>query len=114
MGTIMGISGKTILLFAAIIATQIIGGIFLPRTNAFRHVGWTVLCVGTYIISFWCMSVSISRGLPLSMLMPILAATVPLALVIVGVVIYREPASLQKIAVLGAACIAIGFASTMK
>ena len=114
MGTIAGISIQTILLFAAIIITQIVGGMFLPRTEAFRNLPWTAACLGTYIPSFYLMALVISRGMPLSMMLPIMAALVPLAMVGVGVWMYGEPASFAKIAWLVAACGAIGVASAMK
>jgi multidrug transporter EmrE-like cation transporter len=114
MGSVFGIPVQTILLFAFIIVTQILGGILLPRTDAFRNVGWTALCLAAYIVSFWVMALVISRGMPLSLLLPLLAAIVPLAMVGVGVWIYGEPASTAKIAWLLAACGAIGVASSMK
>jgi multidrug transporter EmrE-like cation transporter len=114
MSTVFGIPVQTVLLFALIIVTQILGGIFLPRTDAFRNVGWTALCLGTYILSFWVMALVISRGMPLSLLLPLLAAIVPLAMVGVGVWIYGEPASMAKIGWLLAACGAIGVASSIK
>jgi multidrug transporter EmrE-like cation transporter len=114
MGTVFGIPVQTVLLFAVIIITQIIGGIFLPRTDAFRNIPWTVACLGTYLLSFYLMSLMISRGMPLSLLLPLMAALVPLAMVGVGVWLYGEPASFAKIGWLVAACGAIGVASAMK
>lgn len=114
MGSTSGMSLQTVLLFVAVIATQIIGGIFLPRTDAFRSLGWTAACLGTYTLSFYLMAVIISRGVPLSLLLPLMAAIVPLALVGVGVFMYNEPASWSKIGWLVAACGAIGVASAMK
>ncbi len=114
MSSVFGIPMQTILLFIAIIATQILGGIFLPRTDAFRNIPWTAICLGTYILSFWMMALMISRGMPLSLLLPLMAAIVPLALVGVGVFMYHEPASYAKIGWLVAACGAIGVASYVK
>jgi multidrug transporter EmrE-like cation transporter len=114
MGTIFGTSVQTILLFAAIIVTQILGGVFLPRTDAFRNLGATALCLGIYLVSFYLTSLVISRGMPLSLLLPLMAAIVPLAMVGVGVMIYDEPASFAKLAWLVAACGAIGVASYVK
>lgn len=114
MGTLFGVSLQTILLFAVIIITQIVGGIFLPKTDAFRNLPWTLACLGTYLLSFYIMALVISRGMPLSLMLPIMAALVPLAMVGVGVWFYGEPASLAKIGWLVAACGAIGVASAMK
>lgn len=114
MGTIAGVSLQTILLFVAIIVTQIMGGTMLPKTDAFRDIPWTTACLGTYILSFWMMALAISRGVPLSMMLPIMAALVPLAMVGIGVWLYGEPASFAKIAWLIGACGAIGIASAVK
>ncbi len=114
MGTMFGVSVQTILMFAAIIITQIIGGTLLPKTDAFRDLPWTAACLGTYVLSFWMMALAISRGVPLSMMLPIMAALVPLAMVGVGVWLYGEPASFTKIAWLVGACGAIGIASAVK
>lgn len=114
MGMVFGIPVQTILIFALIIATQILAGTFLPRTDAFRNLPWTAACLGTYILSFWLMAVLIGRGVPLSLLLPLMAALVPLAMVGVGVWIYHEPASWTKLAWLFAACGAIGVASAVK
>lgn len=114
MGSIFGVSVQTIGLFALIIATQILGGMMLPRTDAFRNLAWTAGCLGTYVLSFFMMALAISRGVPLSMMLPIMAALVPLAMVGVGVWMYGEAASMAKIAWLVAACGAIGVASAMK
>lgn len=114
MGSVFGVSVQTVLLFFLIIVTQIIGGIFLPRTDAMRNLPWTAACLGTYLVSFYLMALMISRGMPLSLLLPLMAALVPLAMVGVGVWLYGEPASFAKIGWLVAACGAIGVASAMK
>lgn len=114
MSTVFGVPIQTILLFVVVIATQIIGGIFLPRTDAFRNMPWTAACLGTYVLSFYLMAVMISRGMPLSLLLPLMAALVPLAMVGVGVWMYGEPASWTKLAILAGACGLIGVAGAVK
>lgn len=114
MAAIAGVSLQTVLLFCLIIATQVLGGALLPRTEGFHNLAWTAACLGTYGFSLWLMAFLINRGVPLSLLLPLMAALVPLALVGVGVAVYHEPASWGKIAWLLAACGAIGVASTMK
>jgi multidrug transporter EmrE-like cation transporter len=97
-----------------VIVTQIVGGIFLPKSEAFRNVPWTAAMLGTYGLSFYLMTVMIHRGTPLSMLLPFMAAVVPLALIGVGVWVYGEPASWSKLGVLTLACCLIGYAGTLK
>jgi hypothetical protein len=56
----------------------------------------------------------IHAGLPLSLLIPIVAATVPLATIFVGITFFKEVASITKILVLCTACILIGIASALE
>jgi len=105
---------RAIALFGVIIVTQILATSFLPKTDGFRSLAWTVPCLLFYFGSFWAMSVVISRGLQLGILIPILSAVIPLFLIGVGVFVYGESASLQKIGLLGLACLLVGAASVCK
>lgn len=67
-----------------------------------------------YTVSMWSLSSIIHAGLPLGLIMPILAALVPLASIFVGVIFYKEAASLLKILLLCSACGIIGVASAVK
>ena len=85
-----------------------------PRTDGFTNLYWTAACLVIFAISYWCLAQMIDRGMPLSLLIPILAAVVPLAMIAVGVIIYKEAASGMKIMLLRLACGTIGVTSAMR
>jgi multidrug transporter EmrE-like cation transporter len=113
MTILAGLSARTILMFLFVVATQIIGSSLLARTDGLRPSAVTALCLGIYVASFWVLAVMIKEGAPLSTLMPLLAATVPLAVVAVGVFFYGEAASWPRIGLLVTACLMVGAASAV-
>lgn len=114
MGPATGImTPLNVLMFVFVIVTQIIAGSMLPKTQGFTSLAWTVGCLSSYCVSFWMLATLIRQGLPMSLLVPVMAAVIPLVLIIVGVVIYGEAASISQIALLGLACVMIGLASAV-
>jgi multidrug transporter EmrE-like cation transporter len=101
-------------LFLVLISSQMVAISLLPRTAGFTDLYWTVACLGLYAISMWCLAYMIHAGMPLSVMIPILAALVPLVAIGIGVVFYKETASVLKIAILCGACGMVGVASLMK
>ena len=101
-------------LFIFVVATQIVAVSLIPRTNGFTNLYCTIACLIVYGVSLWAISIMIRTGMQLGLLMPLLAAVVPLAIVGIGIVVYREPASVRRIALLCVACAAIGLASSGK
>ena len=110
----MQLSFTSVGLFVFLLLTQILGASLLPRTAGFTDPLWTAACLTTYFVSLWSFAYMIRAGMPLSLLVPILAATVPLATIFVGIVFYKEAASAAKIITLCSACGLIGFASSLK
>jgi multidrug transporter EmrE-like cation transporter len=113
MNAIANIPGINIILFVLICIAQIIGGAVLPKTNGFTDPGWTVACLTIYSFSFWLMALMIKLGIPLSSLVPLMSAVIPLSLIGVGVVMFGESASIAKIGMLVTACLLVGVASKM-
>jgi multidrug transporter EmrE-like cation transporter len=101
-------------LFLVLISSQMVAISLLPRTAGFTDLYWTVACLGLYAISMWCLAYMIHAGMPLSLMIPILAALVPLVAIGIGVVFYKEAASVFKIVILCGACGMIGVASLIK
>jgi multidrug transporter EmrE-like cation transporter len=104
----------SVALFLFLIVSQIIATSLLPRTVGFTDLQWTIACLGVYAVSLWSLAHIIHKGMPLSLVVPILAAVVPLASIAVAVVFYKEAASLFKIVLLCSACGVIGLASGIK
>lgn len=113
MNTPVGLPLNSILVFILLVITQVAATSLLPRTAGFTNLYWTVGCLGIFALSYWCLAQMIHRGMPLSLLIPILAAVVPLAMIGVGPVLYKEAASAAKIALLCLACATIGLASAV-
>lgn len=104
----------SVALFIFLIVTQIVAVSLLPRTAGFTNLYWTIACLSTFAVSYWSLAYIIQTGMPLSIVVPIVAAVVPLASIAVGVVFYREAASLLRIVLLCSACGVIGLASVIK
>lgn len=111
MNAIAEIPGIKVILFVLICLAQIIGGAILPKTNGFAAIGWTLACLAVYTLSFWLMSLIIRFGIPLSSLVPLMSAVIPLSLIGVGVMLYGESASLLRLGLLGGAVALIGLAT---
>lgn len=102
---------RPILMVAAVTITQIAGVTLLVKTGGFRDPMWTAACLGTYVVSLFLLAETLRQGMALSLLMPILAALVPLASIAIAVVFFREQASWMKIGLLTSACVLIGAAA---
>lgn len=114
MNSTMELSFTSVALFLFLLFSQILALALLPRTAGFTDPFWTVVCLGIFAVSYWSLAYMIHLGMPLSLIIPILAALVPLASIAVGVLFYKEAASLLKIGLLFAACGMIGVASSVK
>jgi multidrug transporter EmrE-like cation transporter len=97
--------------FIVAIMSQIVALGFLPRTVGFHAPVPTLSCVGLFVLSLWLLARLSQSGINLSILIPLVAATVPLGTVAIGIFMYGEGASALKICVLVAACGLIGVAA---
>lgn len=102
-----GISLKLVLMIGFVIVTQILGSSLLVKTSGFRDPMWTALCLAVYAVSLYTLAESIRQGMALSLVMPILAAAVPLATIVVAVTVFREQASWLRLGLLSGACVLI-------
>ncbi|WP_316778571.1 hypothetical protein [Pedobacter antarcticus] len=107
------ISLTVILMFVASIIIQIIGQSLWPRTAGFRKLIPTVISCALQAIGLMLFARVLVSGVQLSMLVPFAGAIFPLVLVFIGIFIYREKASVLKIAMLFGACLLIGVANFM-
>ena len=107
------LSSSVVFMFAVSVVFQVFGIAMLPLTKGLTQPMPTLgLAVG-FLVGIGLMARLIHSGVSLTMLIPILAATVPLASVALGVLVFGESASLPKIAMLVTACGLIGFASAV-
>ena len=107
------LSFAVIATFVTSIILQVIALSLLPMTQGFTKLMPTLGCAVTFIAGIWMLARIAASGVQLSILIPLSAASVPLAIVAVGVLFYGEPASLLRVGMLGAACVIIGVASNL-
>lgn len=89
------------------------GASLLPRTDGFSNLTWTALCLGAYVVSLWAIAVLIRQGVALSIIVPLMAAAVPLLTIGVVYFFFGQTFTIPKLALLVAACLAIGVAGSM-
>jgi len=93
--------------------TQVAGATMLVKTTGFRDPAWTAACLATYAVSLFLLAETIRQGMALSLIMPILAALVPLATILIAVTVLREQASWLRLGILSGACLLIGAAAAV-
>lgn len=113
MSVVAGLTVRVIVLFIIGAAGQVGGSLLLGRTDAFRNPGWSVACLAVYMVSFWALATMIREGGPLSLIMPALAAIVPIIVIGVAVFVLGEQASWLRLGLLTFACLLIGYAGTV-
>jgi small multidrug resistance pump len=103
----------TTLSFAGSIALQVFALGRLPLTRGFADLPQTLIVLVVFAAGIALLARIQASGVPLSILIPLSAAAVPLALIVTGLVIYHEPASPLKVVLLVATCGIIGIASRL-
>jgi quaternary ammonium compound-resistance protein SugE len=104
---------RAIVMVTLVTVTQVAGATMLAKTYGFRDPLWTVACLATYAVSLYLLAETIRQGMALSLIMPILAAVVPLASIALAVTFLGEQASWLRLGILSVACLLIGFAATV-
>lgn len=95
--------------FAFVIVGQAIGLSLLPATRGFTALWPTVACILSFVLSFAVFARLINNGVELSMLTPIVTITLQLVVLVIGITVYKETASMAKIGLLiGAAAMIAG------
>jgi quaternary ammonium compound-resistance protein SugE len=107
------LSLRVILILGFVIVTQVAGASLLAKTDGFRDPTWTAACLAIYVVSLFALAETIRQGMALSLVMPILAAVVPIATIAVAVLVFKEHASWMRLGILTAACLMVGVASTV-
>lgn len=107
------ISWRVVLMVGIVVATQVGGATMLAKSDGFRAPMWTIGSLATYLVSFYVLAETIRQGMALSLVMPILAALVPLVTIAVAVIVLREQASWLRIGLLSFACVLIGIAASV-
>ena len=101
-----------IVTFVASVVLQVVGLSLLPRSEGFTRPLPTLVLIVAFIAGIGLMARLTASGVPISMLIPITGAVVPLSVVAVGILVYGEPASLLRVALLVVAWVLIGLAGS--
>jgi len=96
------------------IVAQVLGVSLLPRTQGLTHPLFTLACGLSFATGLGLMARIAHAGVSLGILVPFMAATIPLAAIGVGIVVYGESASPLKLGLLVGACVTIGVASSLR
>ncbi|MEJ7933991.1 hypothetical protein WG907_06950 [Sphingobium sp. AN558] len=108
-----GFSFNTVAMLIVSVAAQILAISLMPMTRGLSHPLFTLAMAVAILIGVGLMARIAHAGVDLSALAPIIAATVPLGAIAVGIFAYGESASLAKLATLVTACILVGVANIL-
>lgn len=93
------------------VGLQIFAVYMMPLTRGLTQLVPTLI-FGSAILVSTALAVRVAySGVPLSLIIPLMAALVPLGGISVAIMVYGEPASWQKIGALVAACALVGVAN---
>jgi quaternary ammonium compound-resistance protein SugE len=104
------ISARAIVLFVVVVLGQIGGSVMLARTAGFTSPGWSLLCAATYVVSLYCLALLLHEGAALSLLMPLMAAVVPMGAILLAVFWLGESASWLRLGLLTLSCAVVAVA----
>lgn len=107
-------SPVVILMVLVSITAQVLGVSLLPRTLGLTHPLYTIACALSFALGLGMMARIAHAGVSLGILVPFMAATVPLGAIAAGGLFYGESASPLKLVLLVGACITIGVASNLR
>ncbi|HKT16352.1 MAG TPA: hypothetical protein VJR87_13215 [Allosphingosinicella sp.] len=96
-----------------IVAFQILGLYLIPMTRGFTEPLPSIGAALAFLIGVPLLARMVHSGANISILMPIVAAAVPLGAVAVGIFAYGESASAARVVALVVACILVGVANML-
>ena len=102
-----------IMMLAASVVFQVIGLSLMPLTKGVTQLVPSIACVLAFLAGLGLMARLLNSGINLGILLPFMAAVVPLCAIAVGILFYGESASFIKLSLLVSACLVIGFASSI-
>jgi multidrug transporter EmrE-like cation transporter len=102
------------LAFLASVALQIVMLTLLPLTRGYTRFWPTLGAILSINVAIFLLARLVANGAQLSLLIPISATLIPMSIIVIGVLVYGEAASLERIALLLFATALIGIASRLK
>ena len=102
---------NVIAMFVTSVVAQLVGVMLMPHTHGFTKLWPTLGCGLAFAVGLWMVARMIESGAALGILMPLLAAVIPIGAIAIGVVMFGETASWTKVAMLLFACGLVGAAA---
>ena len=102
-----------IILFSSSVIAQVMSMAMMPRTLGFTNLSYTFACLVSMDISVWLAAKLLQRGASLGVMIPAMAAFVPLVTILIGICMYGESPSAAKVSLLVVACGLVAFASAL-
>lgn len=109
----MPIAPTSVLMFVVSVVFQIASLSLLPLSKGFTSAVPSIFCVIFFAVGLGLLARLVHLGTEVGVLIPISAASVPVATMIVGILFFGESASALKIGLLAVACLCIGLASAV-
>lgn len=104
----------TISMFLASVALQLVMLTALPSTMGYTKLLPTLVAIAAINLAIFLFARLLAGGVNLSILIPLSAAVIPLGAIVIAIVVYKEPVSVLKIALLVGACGMIGAAASVR
>jgi quaternary ammonium compound-resistance protein SugE len=98
-------------MFIASVVFQVLAVALLPRTRGFTVPLPTLICSTLFVCGIWMIARMYQSGAKLGIMSPLLAAVIPLGVILVSILMYHESASPLRIGLLVLACGLIGAAA---
>lgn len=102
-----------IILFSSSVIAQVISMAIMPRTFGFTNLPYTLACLVSMDLSVWLAARLLQRGASLGVMIPAMAAFVPLVTILIEICMYGESPSTAKVSLLVVACGLVAFASAL-
>ena len=109
----VALTPSILMMFAVSIVFQIIGLSLLPVTKGVTVIIPSLGCGISFLVGLGMMARLNNSGINLNVLIPFMAAIIPICVIAVSVLVYGESASITKISLLVSACLVIGYASSI-
>jgi multidrug transporter EmrE-like cation transporter len=104
---------SVLLHFFGSVGFQLLAVMLLPQTRGFTRPLPTVGCAALFVCGIWMVARMYENGAKLGIVMPLLAAVIPVGIIAIGILMYGESASIVKVVLLLTACGLIGAAATV-
>jgi multidrug transporter EmrE-like cation transporter len=105
------LSGNVIVITTLSVIAQVAGIALLPLTRGYTNLLYTTLAIFSFVVGTFFMARLVNSGVNLSFIMPVIAASIPILAIAVGIFFYGEVLPPARLGMLLFACVLIGVAN---